>query len=131
MKAFLLVFFVLAAVFNVPAPCVHALGLADSHTPASETVKSEHQHASHHGHDMQPQHTDHMDHAATSHMDEHHNCPDDCDGGANCNGCFTTTGAVETNASIAKPPLAASVLAFANTLADSAAPSAEPPPPRA
>lgn len=132
MKAFLLVFFVIAATFNAPVPCAHALGLTEDHAVVEAVMKPTMTHDAMHQHMGEASTSSgHESHTQSSHTDDHASCPKGCDGGMNCQGCFMTTASIDADVSFNKPGLAPAHRGFANVTADGAAAGMEPPPPRA
>ena len=126
MKLFIALTFAIAAIINAPVSCAHALGMESgnaAHHGSDEHVDmmSDDAHAGHH------QDTDRQ---AASDETPHQGCDNDCNGGAECEGC--AIGATAIFAQAGEPANAAPAIALAGLSEnhDSAVFNADPPPPR-
>jgi len=76
---------------NVPSLCAHAMFVESPGEPTADITQLESQAPCHHADNAKPS-RDHTHHKTSDEHTDH--CPDDCNGGANCQGCSAAPSAI-------------------------------------
>ncbi len=124
MKLMIAFAFFMSSLLGTSSACAHAMGNTSEATATKQSTTAN-DHNMHHGQNHEQVHTSHEMHN-TSHQD----CPDDCDGGSDCAGCWAVPISVTVDEFNFDLPFTSTAFVTNDEVGFEKSYALEPPPPR-